>query len=49
MKLPPRWKREWRILRRVGFRRWIGGLRRVRRFHKSVDEMRRKEGGGHDH
>jgi len=49
LKVPPKWKCELRILRRVGLRKWLRGLRQLRRFHKSVDEMVRAEGGGHDH
>jgi hypothetical protein len=48
-KVPPRWRRELRTLHRVGPRKWWSGLKQLRRFHRSVDKMRRKEGGGHDH
>lgn len=44
----PKWKRELRLLRRKGLRRWWSGKRAVRRFHRAVDEMVEAEGGGHD-
>lgn len=45
--MPPKWRRELRILRRDGLRKWWRGLLALRRFHRSVDEMIKAE-GGHD-
>ncbi len=44
----PKWKRELRLLKRDGPRKWWRGLRQLRRFHRSVDAMVESEGGGHD-
>lgn len=37
--LPPRWKREWRIIRLKGVKVWWRGLWSLRRFHKSLEKL----------